>query len=292
METRTIHPVITMIQIGESHSCYLIKDEVLTLVEAPHPHEAEEVIAGLAHLGVGLNEVKCLITTHIHLDHAGAAGHLARENPDLIVFVHEIGAPHLINPERINRSARKSYGDAIRVIGEMVPIPEAQIHPVSEGNVIQLGRTRWKVVHTPGHARYHICLFEEDERILFAGDALGCLYPNAPLFIVTPAPEYDQEFALKSIHRLESLKPEMTIFTHLGPTREKEIFSEARDQHRCWVAAMEKILKSHPGAEMDEMLSLVSRDIPMLKEYPQYLSSYALNIRGIARYLKKRTEFQ
>lgn len=277
-----------MIQIGEAHSCYLIHDEILTLVEAPHPREAGDVIAGLEQLGVALREVSCLITTHIHLDHAGAAGHLARHNPDLIVFVHEIGAPHLIDPGRLNLSARRSYGEAFEGIGEMLPISEAQVHPVSDGDIINLGKTRWKVIHTPGHAHYHVCLFEENEKILFSGDALGCLYPGAPLFIVTPAPEYHQEFAIKSIHRLEELKPEMTIFTHLGPTREKTIFSEARRQHALWVGAIGKVLKSRPDAGTKEILSYIAKDIPLVRDFPQHSSSFILNIIGITRYLKKQ----
>ncbi|MDD5224994.1 MAG: MBL fold metallo-hydrolase [bacterium] len=288
METRNIYPGIEMIQVGDFHSCYLIRDESLALVEAPHPAEAQELIQGLAALGVRPQDLKCLITTHIHLDHAGAAGHLARENPNLIVFVHEIGAPHLINPERINQSARRTYGPAIEVIGEMLPIPEAQIHPLTDGDTISLGRTRWEVLHTPGHARYHICLFEEKEKILFSGDALGCLYPGAPLYLVAPAPEYDFELSLKSIARLESLKPEMVVFTHLGPSRDKTVFEECRKQHRLWVKAIEKVLKFTPDADSLEILKMIAEDIPLVKDFPQYSGSYILNIGGIKRYLMKK----
>ncbi|MCX5865872.1 MAG: MBL fold metallo-hydrolase [Proteobacteria bacterium] len=225
MKTRNIHPGIEMIQVGEVHSSYLIRDESLALVEAPHPNEAQELIQGLAALGV---------------------------------------------------------------IGEMLPIPETQIHPLTDGDEIKLGRTRWQVLNTPGHARYHICLFEEKEKILFAGDSLGCLYPGAPLYIVAPAPEYDFELSLKSIAHLESLKPEMVVFTHLGPSRDKTVFEECRKQHRLWVRAIEKILKFTPDAEASEVLRLIAEDIPVVKNFPQYSGSYILNIGGIRRYLMKK----
>ncbi len=289
METRNIYPGIEMIQIGDTHSSYLIRDESLALIEAPHPNEAGELIQGLQELGVRPQDLKYLITTHIHLDHTGAAGHLARENPNLIVFVHEWGAPHLINPERLNQSARRTYGPKMEEIGEMIPIPESQIHPVTNGDEIKLGKTRWQVIHTPGHARYHICLFEPKEKILFAGDALGCLYPDGAFFIVTPAPDYDQELSLESIRRLEDLKPELIVFTHRGTSRDKTLFKEVRKQHRLWVKTIETVLESTPDAEVDEILEMIAKYVPVVRDFPQY-PSFLLNIGGIKRYLKKKKE--
>ncbi|UCD85440.1 MAG: MBL fold metallo-hydrolase, partial [Deltaproteobacteria bacterium] len=254
-----------------------------------HPSEAGELIQGLRELGIRPRDLKYLITTHIHLDHTGAAGDLARENPDLTVFVHELGAPHLINPERLNQSVRLIYGSQMEEIGEMIPIPESQVRPVTDGDEIRLGKTRWQVVHTPGHARYHICLFEPEEKILFAGDALGCLYPDGAYFIVTPAPDYDQKLSLESIQRLEDLKPELIVFTHLGPSRDKTLFEEARKQHRLWVDIIEEVLRSNPEAEIDEFLKMISQKIPVVRDFPQY-NSYFLNIGGIKRYLEKQKE--
>ena len=122
--------------------------------------------AGLAERGLELGDIRHLLLSHIHLDHAGAVGPIVREHPGLTVWVSEVGAPHLVDPSRLERSARRLYGDAFDTLwGELAPVPEANIR-LADGDVLG-----WEAFPTPGHASHHVCYLRDGT--LLAGDAAG-----------------------------------------------------------------------------------------------------------------------
>ncbi len=143
--------------------------------------------AGLAARGVALGDVKHLLLSHIHLDHAGAAGSLVREQPELQVWVSEVGAPHLVDPSRLERSARRLYGETFDGLwGELAPVPEENVR-IAEGRVAGL-----EVFPSPGHASHHVCYF--DGSTLYAGDAAGVrIQPSRVVLPPTPPPDVDVE---------------------------------------------------------------------------------------------------
>jgi glyoxylase-like metal-dependent hydrolase (beta-lactamase superfamily II) len=167
--------------------------------------------AGLDRHGLELADVRHLLLSHIHLDHAGAAGTLVREHPELQVHVSEIGAPHLVDPSRLERSARRLYGDTFDTLwGELAPVPEANVQTV--GNRV-LGLESFP---TPGHASHHVCYLDRDGT-LYAGDAAGVrITPGRYVMPPTPPPEVDVEAWQETIEELERRDPERLALVHFG----------------------------------------------------------------------------
>ena len=167
--------------------------------------------AGLADQGLTLNEIRHLLLSHIHLDHAGAAGTLVRAHPHLQVHVSSIGAPHLVDPSRLERSARRLYGDTFDVLwGELAPVPEANVHIVGD-RVVGL-----ECFPTPGHASHHVCYLDRDGTLL-AGDAAGVrITPGKYVMPPTPPPELDVGAWDETIAMLEERDPERLALIHFG----------------------------------------------------------------------------
>jgi glyoxylase-like metal-dependent hydrolase (beta-lactamase superfamily II) len=165
--------------------------------------------------GLGDVEPRALLLTHIHLDHAGASGSLVERFPDLTVYVHERGAPHLVDPERLLRSARQLYGDDMeRLWGEVLRVPEANVHALGGGETIE-GSVR--VEYTPGHASHHVSYLSEDTGEAFVGDVAGVRIP--PLDHVlppTPPPDIDLEAWEESLRTFEGWAPQAMWLTHFG----------------------------------------------------------------------------
>ena len=167
--------------------------------------------AALDERGLALTDVRHLLLSHIHLDHAGAAGVLVRRHPGLQVHVSAIGAPHLVDPERLERSARRLYGDSFDSLwGELAPVPEENLHVVGE-RVLGL-----ECFPTPGHASHHVCYLDPDGT-LYAGDACGVrVLPGRFVLPPTPPPEIDVEAWERTIDEIESREPERLALIHFG----------------------------------------------------------------------------
>jgi glyoxylase-like metal-dependent hydrolase (beta-lactamase superfamily II) len=167
--------------------------------------------AGLAEEGLALTDVRHLLLSHIHLDHAGATGALVREHPALQVHVSEVGAPHLVDPAKLERSARRLYEDSFDpLFGELAPVPAANVRVVGE-RVLGL-----ECFPTPGHASHHVCYLDRDGT-LYAGDAAGVrIQPGRYVLPPTPPPEFDLELWQQTIDEIERRAPERLALTHFG----------------------------------------------------------------------------
>ncbi len=165
-------------------------------------------------LGDGF-EPSALLLTHIHFDHAGVTGALVRRWPELPVYVHERGAPHLADPERLVSSARRLYGDDFdRLWGEVVPVPEANLHVLSGGETV-LGD--YRVEYTPGHASHHVSYLHEPTGTAFVGDVAGVRIAPADLVIApTPPPDVDVQAWERSLDLVAGWAPERLALTHFG----------------------------------------------------------------------------
>lgn len=163
---------------------------------------------------LGEEPPRALLLTHIHLDHAGATGALVRRWPELEVYVHERGAPHLIDPEKLLASARRLYGaDMDRLWGEIVPVPEANVKPLAGGERV-LGM---RVAYAPGHASHHVCYLHEESGTAFVGDVAGVRIPPSDLIVPpTPPPDIDIEAWQASTRTVEEWRPERLALTHFG----------------------------------------------------------------------------
>jgi glyoxylase-like metal-dependent hydrolase (beta-lactamase superfamily II) len=165
---------------------------------------------GLHECGAELGEIRHLLLSHIHLDHAGAAGAIVREHPGLQVWVSKIGAPHLIDPTRLERSARRLYGESFDALwGELAPVPEENVR-IAAGEVLG-----WEVFPAPGHASHHVCYFRDGT--LLAGDACGVRIQPSPCIVpVSPPPDIDVETWHATIAEIEKRAPERLALIHFG----------------------------------------------------------------------------
>jgi glyoxylase-like metal-dependent hydrolase (beta-lactamase superfamily II) len=166
--------------------------------------------AGLAAHGVELHDVRHLLLSHIHLDHAGAAGAIVRAHPGLTVWVSEVGAPHLVDPSRLERSARRLYGDAFDVLwGELAAVPEANVR-VATGDVLG-----WEAFPTPGHAWHHVSYLRDGT--LLAGDAAGVRMPGSDYVLpVSPPPDIDVEVWHATADAIRERSPDRLALIHFG----------------------------------------------------------------------------
>ena len=166
--------------------------------------------AGLADQGLELTDVRHLLLSHIHLDHAGAAGTIVRRHPKLTVWVSVIGAPHLVDPSRLERSARQLYGALFDPLwGELAAVPEANVR-VADGDVLG-----WESFPTQGHASHHISYFRDGT--LLAGDAAGVRMPGSPYILpVSPPPDIDIEIWHETVQAIRARKPERLALIHFG----------------------------------------------------------------------------
>ena len=241
----------------------------------------ERLKAGLRERGVELRDLRHLLLSHIHLDHAGAAGVLVREHPGLRVHVSEVGAPHLVDPTRLEASARRLYGESFdRLWGELAPVPEQNVEVVGP-DVLGL-----ECFPSPGHARHHVC-YVGAEGTLYAGDAAGVrIQPGRFVMPPTPPPDVDLEAWATTLDEIERRAPERLAIVHFGVADDPERhLADLRRGLRNWAAIVER------GASEEEFVAEARRavDEELLPEYETampFWQSYA----GLKRYWEKRRE--
>jgi len=237
-----------------------------------------ELKARLAERGLELSDVRHLLLSHIHLDHAGAAGTLVRGHPALQAHVSEIGAPHLIDPSRLEASARRLYGDEFDTLwGELAPVPEENVHTV-DPELLGLA-----CFPSPGHASHHVCYLDA-AGTLYAGDAAGVrILPSSVVVPPTPPPEVDLEAWLTTLDEIERRGPERLALIHFGVAEDlQRHLAELRERLERW---SERV---HSGASEEEFEELAGADLgPDRKAYQQampFWQSYA----GLKRYWEKK----
>jgi glyoxylase-like metal-dependent hydrolase (beta-lactamase superfamily II) len=192
--------------------CYVLEtSEGLALNDCGPSVSVADLLHGLEQQGLTLEDIDHLLLSHIHLDHAGAAGVLVRKHPGLRVHVFEVGAPHLVDPSRLERSARRLYGDAFdKLWGELAPVPEENI-ALLQHEVLGL-----EAFPTPGHASHHACYLAPDGT-LYAGDAAGVrIQPDRYACPPTPPPEFDLNTWLRTIDEIERREPTRLALIHFG----------------------------------------------------------------------------
>lgn len=171
---------------------------------------------GLAALGHSLSDVRALVLTHIHLDHAGVAGTLARQFQRLEVYVHEIGAKHLAAPEKLLASATRLYGaDMDRLWGAFEAVPARALRPLAGGEQLTIGGRGLHVAYTPGHASHHVSYFDASERVAYVGDTAGIVVGDF-VMAATPPPDIDLERWDTSLTAIEGWAPATLFLTHFG----------------------------------------------------------------------------
>jgi glyoxylase-like metal-dependent hydrolase (beta-lactamase superfamily II) len=207
---------------GKVHnlSCYFLPGPRPTLVEPGPTSSLDSVVAALAGKGVGPDDLAYVVVTHVHLDHGGGAGEIARRFPNATIVVHRQGARHLESPERLWASASRIYGAErmTELWGTMTPVAADRLWAVDEGDRIELGDGRsLEVLYTPGHAKHLMCLIDSDTGGVFVGDAVGITLPGSHLVRPTvPPPDIDPDLLISQMERLRDRGVTSINFAHFG----------------------------------------------------------------------------
>jgi glyoxylase-like metal-dependent hydrolase (beta-lactamase superfamily II) len=197
---------------------------------------------------LGRTRPRALLLTHIHLDHSGAAGVLCRRYPDLQVYVHENGAPHLVDPSKLLKSAAQLYGDDMEELwGEVAPVPEDRVRKLEGGETVE----GFRVAYTPGHASHHVCYLHEATGDAYVGDIAGVrIPPYSHTVAPTVPPDIDVEAWLDSLHTIAAWSPQSLRLTHFG-----QVNDVAEHLHRVRCALTE----SADSARLDGEERFVAR---------------------------------
>jgi glyoxylase-like metal-dependent hydrolase (beta-lactamase superfamily II) len=236
---------------------------------------------GLEARGLALADIRHVLLSHIHLDHAGAAGALVREHPSLQVHVSAVGAPHLVDPSRLERSARRLYGDVFEALwGELVPVPEENLHVVGD-EVLGLA-----CFPSPGHASHHVCYLHRDGT-LYAGDAAGVrIQPGPYVMPPTPPPDVDVDAWARTIDEMERRAPERLALIHFGVATDVTRHLEAlRARLREWADAV----AGGVTQEEFEALALRGGDVPDADAYDRAMPLWQ-SYQGLVRWAEKQRE--
>ncbi|MDX1657935.1 MAG: MBL fold metallo-hydrolase [Nitriliruptorales bacterium] len=287
---------------------YLVPAPRPALIECGPALSIDNVIAGLTTLGLDAGDLAYLIVTHIHLDHAGGAGDVAEAFPNATVVVSEVGAPHLHDPERLNRSSERVYGPLFETVyGACTPIEEDRLLAVEDGHDLDLGGGRTlELLYTPGHAKHHIGIFDHDTGAIFSGDSVGVKVPGMRhLRPATPPPDFHYEAALRSLTRYRDRDPSRVYLAHYGAIDPPdESLADAQDRLTQWVETAEEAWREVDDAEheldhvaetlarrfADEVDEAAAADDPESRERLELLTPVVSNAAGLVRYLRRRDE--
>jgi glyoxylase-like metal-dependent hydrolase (beta-lactamase superfamily II) len=279
--------VIDVMHLGRAHviGCW----EVDGALVDPGPESSVQSVID----AIGDEKPRALVLTHIHLDHAAATGALVRRWPDLEVYVHEKGAPHLVDPSKLLASAERLYGDDMgRLWGEIVPVPEANVRALSGGETV-LGM---RVAYTPGHASHHVCYLHEESGTAFVGDVAACRIPPSRLVLPpTPPPDIDVETWEASLDLIAGWEPERLALTHFGaveddvPGHLEAVRARLREEAELarrmeaaeYDADLQRRLRAQLAAEGhgEETVAELLQAVPTAYQW-----------RGLDRYWRKRAE--
>ncbi len=268
----------------------------VALIETGPGSTAENLLRGLMRLGIAKEEITDILLTHIHLDHAGAAGYMARLT-GATVHVHHVGAPHMIDPTKLLASAGRIYGDQMGPLwGEFLSVPAEQVHVLHDGDVIDAAGIPIRAIDTPGHAYHHMAYWLEDG-ICFTGDVGAVRLPGYDhIRLPTPPPEFHLPLWKESVEKLRAMKPDVIVPTHFGPFEDVDthfdmviekldvLTDHLRQQVRAGKSAEEMM------AELPQWLAEQARqegvDEDGVHRYEVVVPSY-MNVTGILRYFRK-----
>lgn len=281
----------------EAVGVYLLPGDPPGLVETGPASCADALLRGIAAAGLQPGDIRVIAVTHIHLDHAGAAGTLARRLPNAQVYAHPIGAPHLTDPSRLLRSAARLYGDdLVRLFGETQPVPADRLRVLNDGDRLRIGGRTLVALDTPGHARHHHAYWDEASGDLFTGDIAGVALPRSRFVRApTPPPELDLAAWKASLARIRALRPRRLLLTHFGPHDwVEELLGQLEHRLDEGLARVRELVRAgmDPEAVTAEIRALTLRQIEALDGAGaaarfEVIMPVRQSVLGLIRYVEK-----
>jgi glyoxylase-like metal-dependent hydrolase (beta-lactamase superfamily II) len=302
-----VHAIDTGFHRERYDAAYLVAHGArAAFIDTGTTHSLPRMLAALATVGLGQDQVEYVIPTHAHLDHAGGAGALMRALPTARLVAHPRAAPHLIDPQVLLDSARCIYGDehVERAYGEVPGIDAARVIVTHDGMTLDLGGRELQFLDTPGHARHHNCIWDAASRGFFTGDTFGVSYrelqtPRGSFIMpTTPPTQFDPQPLRASIERLLSYRPDCMYVTHFGRVTSIPRLGRMLLQQIDELVALAESLRAHPQREAAleaGMQSLIVRWVrdhgcTMPDETLRELVALdvTLNAQGVATWLDRR----
>jgi glyoxylase-like metal-dependent hydrolase (beta-lactamase superfamily II) len=272
---------------------YLIEGPAPVLVETGSQTSVPTLLAALEEHGVAPGALAGVAVTHIHLDHAGGVGDVARAFPKATVYVHERGARHLVDPDRLVRSAVQVYGDLLdSLYGRLEPTPAERVHVLSDGETIAIGAGRTlTTVDSPGHAKHHLALHDSESGILFAGDAVGVRLPDSGVLRpATPPADFDLDQAVNSLRKFRARTPSGVALAHYGLLPDPlDLLEEAEGILRLWAEVAERAWRAGDdiAAALEEEFSPELAGVaPEHRVKLETLNGVHSNAAGLRRWLE------
>jgi glyoxylase-like metal-dependent hydrolase (beta-lactamase superfamily II) len=272
---------------------YLVEGPAPVLVETGSQSSVPRLLEALEAHGVAPDDLAGIAVTHIHLDHAGGVGDVARAFPKATIYVHERGARHLVDPSRLVASAAQVYGPLLdSLYGRLEPTAADRIHVLEDGETVAIGAGRTlTTIDSPGHAKHHLALHDSESGILFAGDAVGVRLPDAGVLRpATPPADFDLDQAVSSLAKFRQRRPAGVALAHYGLLPEPmPMLEEADEVVRSWAHVAEQAWRAGEdiadaldrsfGAALDEVA-------PEHREKLETLSGIHSNAAGLKRWLE------
>lgn len=219
----------------EMAACYLLEaGDHVAIIEAGSNYSADRILEVLDKRGWDKTAVSHVIVTHVHLDHAGGAGKLIQALPNASLVVHPYGARHMIDPSKLEAGTRAVYGDKLyeEMYGRLIPVPEERVIIMHDGDELSVGERRLRFMDSPGHARHHFCVWDEQTRGWFTGDTFGISYRDldtangAMVFPTTTPIQFDPPVLRDSVRRLMESDPQCMYLTHFGRVTDTKRLAE------------------------------------------------------------------
>jgi glyoxylase-like metal-dependent hydrolase (beta-lactamase superfamily II) len=259
----------------------------------------DNLTTALTRKGILFQDIRHLLLTHIHLDHAGAAGTIVERHPHIEVVVHGRGAPHMVDPSKLLASAGRLYGqDMDRLWGEVKPVPRARLQIVEGGETLTIAGREVKVAHTPGHASHHVSYLDTASRVAFVGDTAGIRRGSGSYVMPpTPPPDVDLEAWRESEAQILAWDPDTLFLTHFGPFNgARQHFQAMFDNLAEWSRIVRRLLADNAiddGQRQERFVDEIFADLRRRvgdAEAADYTRAGGLNYswQGLSRYWRKR----
>lgn len=273
-------------------SVYLVRDRKNALIDCGYASSYKNVLQAIREIGVKPEEIHYIIPTHVHLDHGGATGHLARVMKNAEVIAHEKAAPHLINPERLVKSATEVFGkEVVESYGLPLPVEQSRIKVVGEEMQLSLGEKTLVIMHAPGHAPHQVSVMIEGRSTLLTADSVGIIYPDVKAMIpTTPPPSFDPETLISTLKKLDQNSPKLLLMPHFGVRSDAEnVFEKTEEKVTQWVEKVRKM--KNKGYNLEQIQNEMERNVmeeARLASLPPYARlSIRTSLLGIIKYLER-----
>ncbi|WP_044022568.1 MBL fold metallo-hydrolase [Bacillus sp. SG-1] len=297
--------IIDLLDLNEHFrtGAYVIKEDDITIVETSASPSIPHLIRGLQQLNISLEQVKNIIVTHIHLDHSGGVGLFLEKCPNASVIVHEKGARHLINPERLEAGARQVYGeDFDRLFHPIVPVPAERVFIKRHNDELQISSDCTLTFYdTPGHSRHHFSIYDNKSRGIFSGDTAGINYKyllkDESLYLPSTSPnQFNPDEMKQSLELYEKLSLEKIYFGHFGISEEPEkALTEVMNWLKIFVETAVEICSANSENPLTALTDALKKEVlgsnEKLQHNKDFLRLLDLDMKvsamGLIDYLKK-----